>query len=345
MKFSVVTDDAGLRDLEPEWRSLFARARAGDPMPFQSPDWLLPWWACFGTGRPVVAAAEDGLLACYLLDDKLLPMGAGLTDYQDLLLAADAAPEAPAALLRGVLEAARSQGAREFHFPDLPLRAALRALPPPSPWTDELIEADIAPILVLPPGASLRDVIGPSRLRDTRQAQHRAERAGGFTLSQSSSPRKRGPVSEQRACSAMGSRFRGDDERGWPVLENLHTHRWRAAGAPGVLADPTVRAFHQIAAPRLIEAGLLSIPVLYIAGQPAAACYVLHGTHRRYLYLSGYDPKFQYESPGTILLAHIVETAMQDGVRELHFLRGDEPYKRAWGAVAHRNVLRAFRPA
>jgi CelD/BcsL family acetyltransferase involved in cellulose biosynthesis len=323
MKVAVVTDDAALRDLEPEWRALWIEAP--DPTPFQSPDWMLSWWSCFGTGRPVVAIARDGLLACYLLGKKLLPMGVGLTDYQDMLLRQGASGDVPLALLGAVLETARAQGAAQFHLANLPPSAALRAVPTPRGWRDHRVETEPCPVLSLPAGVTeLRGAVGAGRARDVRQARHRAERAGGWAITEA------GSDGLHEALAA---------------LAHLHARRWESRGQPGVFDDPRVRAFHRLAAPRLMRAGLLRLALLRIGGELAASCYALLGPGRLFLYLSGFDPKFRFESPGTILLGHMIEEALREGRREIHFLRGSEAYKRAWGGVPRMNVLREFVPA
>jgi CelD/BcsL family acetyltransferase involved in cellulose biosynthesis len=51
--------------LVPEWRVLWQRVP--DATPFQSPEWLLSWWGCFGNGAPfVLTAREDGQLIAVL---------------------------------------------------------------------------------------------------------------------------------------------------------------------------------------------------------------------------------------------------------------------------------------
>ncbi len=48
----------------------------------------------------------------------------------------------------------------------------------------------------------------------------------------------------------------------------------------------------------------------------------------------------RHESPGTILLGAMIEEAAAEGVAELHFLRGAEAYKYAWGATDRHNATR-----
>jgi CelD/BcsL family acetyltransferase involved in cellulose biosynthesis len=79
--------------LTPEWRALWRRIPTATP--FQSPEWLLSWWSCFGSAAPLVLAAHEddrliGLLPLYVCDEpgcrKLLPFGISLSDYLDALI-------------------------------------------------------------------------------------------------------------------------------------------------------------------------------------------------------------------------------------------------------------------
>ena len=111
----------------------------------------------------------------------------------------------------------------------------------------------------------------------------------------------------------------------------------------GVLADDLVQRFQREAAPALQAAGLLRLNVLRIGDGVAAAYYGLVHNDQAFFYLTGFDPAFAFESPGTIILAHAIEQALADGVRTFHFLRGQEPYKYEWGAVDRWNRRREFR--
>jgi CelD/BcsL family acetyltransferase involved in cellulose biosynthesis len=124
----------------------------------------------------------------------------------------------------------------------------------------------------------------------------------------------------------------------------LHAARWEKAGEPGVFADPRVRAFHRASATGLINQRLLRLAVLRIGGAIAACCHALLGPECMYLYLSGFDPAFAFESPGTILLGRLIEMAIAEGRREIHFLRGGESYKLAWSSFTQRNAMRSFSP-
>ncbi len=226
----------------------------------------------------------------------------GITDYQDALLAeADGAP-----LLAAALQAGRERGASVCELTDLPPAAALRSAAVCG-WRETLVETEACPVLA---GA-----IPKGRRRDIRQALHRA--------------RRRGTVAVDTACG----------EAALAVLERLHGARWRSLGEAGVLADPRVPAFHRRALPELLADGAVELAVVRIGGQPAAACYTLHAPGKLLLYLSGFDPDFAFESPGTILLGRLIGDALAEG-REVHFLRGAEDYKYAWGGVDRMNATR-----
>ncbi|MBV9755998.1 MAG: GNAT family N-acetyltransferase [Alphaproteobacteria bacterium] len=314
------TDDA-LRALAAEWEALFRRVP--DALAFQSPAWLLPWWDAFGTGRPRVATLRAdagqliGLLPLYVLDEppqrKLLLLGAGTTDYLDLLLDQSAPPDAPNRLLAAALSAAERDGLTACDLTCLPPGSPLRDTAPTAGWREAARWGEGCAVLALPAGASgLEQVVPKGKRRDLRLARHRAARAGGWTV-ETAAPDTLPALLEQ--------------------MIRLHQERWRDSGT-GIFADPRVGAFHRAAAPGLLAHGLLRLDVLRIGGRIAAAYYVLLDRAGRMLfYLSGYDRKHARESPGTILLAAMIEQALQEDRRELHFLRGGEDYKYAWGAV------------
>src|SRR5512140_231125 len=57
-----VADISSLEALRPSWSALHARCR--DATPFQSPEWLIPWWRHLGVGElyAFVAFSDAGLV-------------------------------------------------------------------------------------------------------------------------------------------------------------------------------------------------------------------------------------------------------------------------------------------
>jgi len=313
----VVTGEAGLAALWKEWEMLWRRVPGA--LPFLSPAWLEPWWRTFGSGAPAVAVLRRGeepvgILPLYRLEQKLLPMGVGISDYFDVLLAPGLPPDAADLLLAAALGAG---GAPRCDLPELVSGARLRTVSPPSGWREEAWGGPPCPVLRLHP----QPEIPKGMQRDLRQARNRAKRRGGWEI------------------------VRAGDADPTPLLEvlvRLHGARWRARGKPGVLADCHVLGFHQHAAPALLRADLLRLEAVRLRGAVAAVIYALLGKERIYFYLSGFDSAFSFESPGTILLGHMIEQAAREGRHEAHFLRGGEAYKYAWGGVDRFNAGRSF---
>jgi CelD/BcsL family acetyltransferase involved in cellulose biosynthesis len=111
-------DQIEVERLVREWQALWRRVAATTP--FQSPEWLLAWWECFGNSQPIIVTARnDGeliaVLPLYLLEEagcrKLLPIGISLSDYIDALV--DPAAPSPSPPFRGEREGPRRDSAWE----------------------------------------------------------------------------------------------------------------------------------------------------------------------------------------------------------------------------------------
>ncbi len=307
MTIEVIGDFEG--PLVAEWERLFQRCPHATP--FQSPAWLGRWWRHFGTGRPVIATlrrdgALRGVLALYVLDGRLLPVGAGVTDYQDVLLETPDADDA-SALVAGVL------GATDLpcDLIDVPPESVLRRVRGPPGWVIAREEDAPCPTLTLDASDPLAGVPVGKR-RDIRQFRHRADRAGGWSVEVDRS--------DEGLCALLS---------------------WHRARHPDT--DPRLRAFiADVTA--VLRCGEARIYMLRVAGRPAAAYLTLVAPGRLLFYLGAFDGEFAALSPSTILMAEIIALAAAEGRTELHFLRGNEPYKYAWGARDRRNMQVLLRP-
>ncbi len=323
-----VETETSLQALAPDWHALWQRTPAATP--FQSPAWQLAWWRQFGTPRPVLATlrAEGrllGLLPCYVLPEegKLLPIGAGISDTLDVLLAPEAPPDAAGRLLAEALRAAGPIARADFI--ELPPASPLRTVPAPAGWRSTRAQGEPCPVLRLT-GARLRESISKAAHRTLRMNRNRAGRAGGALL--------RLATAETLEASVE-------------TLFALHASRWTQQGEPdGVLADARVGACLREAAPGLHAAGALSVAELCIGPNVAAACMVMYaGADRILLYLSGFDAAYAACSPGSLLVDALARKCLDEDRREIHFLRGGEAYKYGWGAVDRHNATHSFLPA
>jgi len=303
--------------VEQAWWLLWERCSRRTP--FQSPGWLLPWYRAFRPGEPVAFAFWQagrlvGIAPFYAKHETdgshLQPFGTAVSDFLDMLVEPgweDLAAEAFAAAL--AVEARWNT----ITFDELPSDAVALRLKKLHACTVSQQIASTCPVLTL-------DL--PSHLqRNLRKAQRRAARRGEvhFILADE-----------------------GAAQRTFDRLVDLHTARWRARDQAGVLADERIRRFHADVIKVLYPKRVVRLCELRIAGQTAAAYYGFQDNGRAYAYISGFDPRFAHESPGSLLLAHVIADSASTGAREFHFLRGSETYKYAWGAHDRHNYRRQF---
>ena len=313
---ALLTDSEALEALGPAWQDLWGRMPGASP--FQSPRWLLPWWRQFGTARPHVvtlhrAGGLAGVLPLYVYQDRLLPIGAGTSDHLDAL--ATDTHDAGQMLAHALQHVA---GLDACDLIELPPGAHL--LSAETDWISQVQPTETCPHLRL--AGSIEASIPPRALRKLRMNRHRAERAGG-------------PSYETADAGNLGGMQ--------AALHRLHQIRWTTQGEAGVFADPKVSAMHVDAAPGLLAAGLLRLCAIHLGGELAAAVLALLSPGRIHFYASGFDSRFSFESPGTLLVGHMLEQAIAEGRTEADFLRGGEAYKYAWGAVDRFNSMRLLR--
>jgi CelD/BcsL family acetyltransferase involved in cellulose biosynthesis len=282
--------------------------------PFQSPAWLNAWIVHLG-GQEMFIAHVPGraMLPLFLWDDnglrKLVPIGAGQSDYCDMI----GDPAAVPALLDVIGAALIAWDA--VVLPDLRPDSPLLSPPPPG-WTADDEPHETCPVLALPP------TLSKSQRRKVVHDRHRADNLGGVTVAL---------ATDEEVPEALDALF------------TLHAARWAAAGEAGVLADPRVQAFLRAVTPALAEAGLLRMAVVRYLGRIVAVLLGFRDAERFHSYINGVDMAVPGQSFGTLAFACLIEAAVAEGAREFHFLRGEEPYKYGWGAQPVRTVRRTLR--
>ncbi len=91
---------------------------------------------------------------------------------------------------------------------------------------------------------------------------------------------------------------------------------------------PRMERFFYAAAHAMLDAGWLQLSFLEVEGQRAATYLNFVYDHAVLVYNSGLDPqRFAYLSPGQVLVARLIEKAIQDKCRTFDFLQGNEEYK------------------
>jgi CelD/BcsL family acetyltransferase involved in cellulose biosynthesis len=106
-----------------------------------------------------------------------------------------------------------------------------------------------------------------------------------------------------------------------------------AEGHKGHFMNPEVAGFFERIACAFMDLGWLRLDFLEVEGRAIASSFSFEIDNRLYLYNSAYEPDAARLSPGLILAANLVESAIERGLTALDFLRGSERYKYALGAA------------
>ena len=110
------------------------------------------------------------------------------------------------------------------------------------------------------------------------------------------------------------------------ALVRLHDLRWRDRGGSGALGERP-RRFHEAFTRAALRRGWLRLWVLDVRGEPAAALYGWRLGDRFSYYQAGFDPAYERQSIGLVLLARTVRAAADEGALVYDLLRGGEAYK------------------
>ncbi len=150
--------------------------------------------------------------------------------------------------------------------------------------------------------------------------------------------REAGTVTERLVTSP------GDLDDTLRRLGELHQAIRSRHGDRGAFADEGARAFQHEVARRMLAAGRLRLWRLDVAGEAIAAIECFRQGDTVSFYTTGYDAEWSAYGPGRRIMATAIRASIEEGATEFDFLRGDEPYKAAWG-VDTRHDLRIRRPA
>ena len=303
-----------LQEVAGRWEALWRRDT--NATPFQSPQWLLPWWKHFGSDTPHVIASSthgetngeiDALAPLYILRDDDsgeslgLFLGTGNSDYLDVL--GDAS---------SLIEPIAHADCQLWDLQQLRPSSSLLTASLPDGWSDNVEDQDPCPVLPIEnAGDELQNLLSTHARKKLRYFRRCLEREGEVRY-------------ESATADSLDTLL--------DALYELHAARWQKRGLPGVLADEVTQSFHREAARRMLEAGALRMYAVRINERIVAVFYGFAHQGTVYYYLSGYDPALEKLSIGNVIVAHAVESAVRDGATTFDFLRGAEEYKYAWGA-------------
>ncbi len=294
-----------METLREEWDDLLQAAPTATP--FSTREWVSTWWNFYGRGRQALALeVREGkdLVGLYPISISggpwrtLRAMGTGPSDYLHPLTREGY--EAPvAAVLAPALRDVKGVDLIDLHGirEDQPLSS--------------ISTHDQARCLVLdlpPTYDAFLASLGKSLRYDVRRLDK--------------SPFKEGKATIQNYPP-------GDLAEGMEILLELHRARWRAKRLPGAFVGRLVPFQHAWTAEAAAR-GWLWLSLLRVEGTPIGALYAMTIGKQVFYYQAGFAPTEGSISPGTLLVAHTIRRAIEEGKSRFDFLRGDEDYKRRW---------------
>ncbi len=302
-----VVDCRGLSALEGAWAELWEHSP--DATAFQRPEWCIPWCDHLLQGRVEAVAVWQGHALAALLplfrwrdgDHEVLSLiGAGVSDYQDVLLASGAGD-----VMRALEDTVAMLAWDRLELSEL--RDGSRLLAMEFAGEQEVTDQGACPALALDLRGPLDGV--PKRLRHEIDYQRR------------------------RAARELGIEHAmlATDEL-VAALAELHHARWAARGQRGVIDDAR-REFLDAACRRLAARDALIGACVRFGHELAAVALTICDRDSARYYLGGFAPKFERRSPGVLAIAAAIEESCLRGARWFDFLRGAEPYKYRLGAV------------
>ncbi|MFD3545277.1 GNAT family N-acetyltransferase [Streptomyces sp. NPDC058655] len=300
--------------LEEPWNRLVRGCPTATP--FQSHAWLHSWWLSYGKeGRlRIVLVRRGGELvgaAALMLVHRplplLVPLGGHITDYFDVLVAADRPDEILTALTRGLHRAARGAvvDLREVR----PGAAAEAVYEQWGGVRSKLTDSTCMELPTLPFDELVRRM--PSSGGQRVRAKLRKTDAAGIEEHE---------VTEHEVPRAVRTLLR------------LHEKQWRGRGVTPEHLRPRFAEHLTRATRRMVRAGEGRLTEFRLDGEVVAANVTLLSAGLSGGYLYGADPDLRARKVdvASLLLRHETGRALADGRPVVSFLRGNEPYKNHW---------------
>jgi CelD/BcsL family acetyltransferase involved in cellulose biosynthesis len=330
MRVTCLTDAHELFQRWDDWQAL-----AG-ALPFRTPAWHVSWWEHYGAGRELcvlVVEDERGVVCgiapwCVETSTTLgrtlefLGSGAVCSDFQAML----AAPGQQDAVVDAVADWLLREQSEAWDL--LHLTGVSAGEPTIVRLAERLAAA----------GATLHERPGPNTWRIAFDSDWET-----YVESLSKSHRKQVRRVDRRLVESGEALLRvaqsaAEREQGLALLVDLHQRRRHSLGEPGCFADPRFEGFVRAAAARLLDADMLRLCWIELAGRPVSVEFQLAGGGITYAYQAGLDPDALDEEPGRIINIATLKHALAEGQRGFDFLRGDEPYKAHWRATPRASI-------
>jgi CelD/BcsL family acetyltransferase involved in cellulose biosynthesis len=335
MDFTTHQNLADLEALAPAWNALLTRSITNSP--FLRYEYLHAWWQMLGGGEwkdgqlAVVKSCQDrelvGVAPLFLTENRdgqlaLMLLGSiEISDFLDLIVS----PEHLSDFMDGLLDLLASSPTPAwklldwYNLPEAsPTLPVLKAAAEKRGWTF-LLETHLpAPYISLPD--DFETYLAGIDKKQRHEIRRKLRRAAEYEQ-----PVRWYIVEDEDSLDAEIDAFlklMAQDPQKAAFLSDVMRSQMRSL---------VQAAFHQ---------GWLQLAFLEVNGEKAAANLNFDYDNRIWAYNSGLDQRFTTISPGWVLLAHLIQWAIEHGRAELDFMRGNEEYKYRFGGV-DRHVVRA----
>lgn len=318
MKITLFDNPAVFEDCSTQWADLLADSDANQI--FLTCEWQATWWEAYQPGHLLIVVIEDeetgqwqGVAPWFVREDQngrrvVRTVGCvDVTDYLDVIARRGYENAVYGALVDWIV--AQQGEFEEVMICNIPEDSLTLVRLPALAEAQGLDVAtqvlDVCPVIVLPDdfNAYLAGLDKKNR-HETRRKLRKAAGVSDWYI-----------VGPEHDLDAELQKF----------LDLM------AASAPEkaeFLDDPHNRRFFELMVPKMAARGWLQLAFMTVAGEPAAAYLNFIYRNRVLVYNSGLNPADHgHLSPGIVLLARLIEFAINEGRSEFDFLRGNEPYK------------------
>ncbi len=292
-------------------------SRQSERLTFLHPSWLRTWLAEFGANcEPLVLTCGDGSLAGFAplmrADDRLTFIGdASICDFMDVIVDPANADAAYDDLWSQLCDQDWNEIELWGLMESSPTRERIKSYAARSGCTVQEVPEAVAPRLELP--ATWDDYLASLGKKDRHELRRKIRR-----LYDSGGSVDFDVLSSQADVVAAMDDFLA-----------LHT---QSRQDKTDFMTPEMESFFRRMASALAAEGLIRLFMLRVNEKPAATVLCFDAGSHLYMYNSGYDPEFSGLSVGLVSKALVLKWAIENGMRGLDFLRGDEPYKYDLGA-------------
>jgi len=117
---------------------------------------------------------------------------------------------------------------------------------------------------------------------------------------------------------------------------DLHQRRWQSVNVSGIFSDPKMMGFYRDTATQFVKKKWLHFSCLTVDDEMVAAEYGFVYNGKFYSATAARDIRYSEYSIGHLHHMFMIKAAIENGLQEFDFLKGDEPYKFYWTKSARK---------